>query len=120
MKETLIIDRPLYTGKLLKQVDNNLIKILTGQRRVGKSYILNYLYPEIRKKKQDANIIRINLEDYAFAHITDAQTLHNEISSRLISGTKNYIFIDDVQEVKDFDKVLRSLILDKKNDIYVT
>lgn len=120
MEEALIINRSLYTEKLLAQVDNNLIKILTGQRRVGKSYILKFISQSIRLRNQDANIIKINLEDFAFSHITNSQTLHDEIISRLIPGTKNYIFIDEVQEVEDFDKVLRSLILDNNNDIYVT
>ena len=77
MEEVCVIDRPLYTGKLLRQVDNNLIKILTGQRRVGKSYILKYICQAIREKRQDANIIRINLEDFAFSHIKDVRTLND-------------------------------------------
>ena len=120
MKETTIINRTLYTGKLLQQVNNGLIKILTGQRRVGKSYILKYISQEVKKNYPEANIININLEDFAFSHVQDAQSLHNEINSRLISGKKNYIFIDEVQEVSDFEKVVRSLLLDVDNDIYVT
>ena len=120
MEETIIIDRPLYTGKLLGQANNKLIKILTGQRRVGKSYILRYISNTIRKNNPDANIIDINLEDFAFSHVQDAQTLHDEITLRLISGKKNYIFIDEVQEVPEFERVIRSLLLDENNDIYVT
>lgn len=120
MEETTVIDRPLYTEKLLNQVNNGLIKILTGQRRVGKSYILKYISREIQRNNPKANIININLEDFAFSHVQDGQTLYNEVTSRLCSDNKNYIFIDEVQEVKDFDKVLRSLLLDENNDIYVT
>lgn len=120
MEETLIIDRPLYTGRLLKEGNKSLIKILTGQRRVGKSYILKYISRTIQKNNLEANIISINLEDFAFSHVQDAQTLNTEIALRLKSGKKNYIFIDEVQEVRDFDKVLRSLLLDDNNDIYVT
>lgn len=119
MKET-IVNRPLYTDKLLQQVNNGLIKILTGQRRVGKSYILKYISRIIRKNNPDANFININLEDFAFSHVQDAQTLHDEVTSRLVSGKNNYIFIDEVQEVREFEKVLRSLLLDENNDIYVT
>ena len=115
-----IIDRPLYTRRLLQYVDNNLIKILTGQRRVGKSYILRYIAGYIKEHNPEANIITIDLEDFVFSHIREAGTLYDEITSRLLHNRKNYIFIDEVQEVKDFDKVLRSLLLDDKNDIYVT
>ena len=120
MEETMIINRPLYTEKLLREGNKSLIKILTGQRRVGKSYILKYISRSVKKNNPEANIININLEDFAFSHVQDIQTLHNEIASRLKSGKKNYIFIDEVQEVREFDKVLRSLLLDQNNDIYVT
>lgn len=120
MEVTLIIDRPLYTARLLKQMNNNLIKVLTGQRRVGKSYILRYIAQTIQKANPEANIVSINLEDFAFSHIQDAQALNDEILARLLPGKKNYIFIDEVQEVQDFEKVLRSLLLDADCDIYVT
>lgn len=120
MKETNIINRHLYTGKLLKQVDNGLIKILTGQRRVGKSYILQFIAREVKKTNPEANFISINLENFAFNHVREAQTLYDEITLRLKPEKKNYIFIDEVQEVKDFEKVLRTLLLDENNDIYVT
>ena len=118
--EEIIIDRPLYTNRLMQYQNNNLIKILTGQRRVGKSYILRYMERKFKETSSNANIININLEDFAFSHIKDSQSLYDEIKSRVSPGKKNYIFIDEVQEVKDFDKVLRSIILDHNNDVYVT
>ena len=120
MEEIKIINRPLYTNKLLQYVDTNLIKILTGQRRVGKSFILKYISQQIYKNNNEANIIEINLEDFAFNHIREAETFHKEIISRLLTNKKNYIFIDEIQEVKDFDRVLRSLLLNENIDIYVT
>ena len=120
MGESNIIDRPVYTNRLKNYVDKNLIKILTGQRRVGKSYILKYMARYISDIHPKANIININLEDFAFSHIKDAKTLYNEIDGRMLSDAKNYIFIDEVQEVEDFDRVIRSLALDDKNDIYIT
>ncbi len=115
-----IIERPLYLNRLLPYVGKNLIKVLTGQRRVGKSYILKSISRHIRDIDSKANIITIDLEDFAFSHITDAKSLHDEINTRLKEGAKNYIFIDEVQEVEDFDKVIRSLNLNPANDIYVT
>lgn len=101
-------------------IDKNIIKILVGQRRVGKSYILMAVADEVRRRDTEANIITINLEDFAFSHITDARSLYTEITSKLVEGKKNYIFLDEVQEIADFDKVVRSLILNPDIDIYLT
>lgn len=120
MEESKIIDRPLYTDRLKKHFGNNLIKILTGQRRVGKSYILKYMASYIRSQDPKANIININLEDFAFSHIREASALHEEVTAKIISGHKNYILIDEIQEVKDFERVVRSLALESTNDIYIT
>lgn len=120
MSQTVIKPRPKYMAKIRPYIGKNIIKILTGQRRVGKSYILKAIQQEIRQSDSPANIIEINLENFAFAHITDAQGLHSAITSKLSAEIKNYIFIDEVQEIPDFDKVIRSLNLDSKNDIYVT
>lgn len=120
MKREDIIARSLYLDKIRPYIDKNVIKVLVGQRRVGKSYILMSVEEEIKHRNHDSNIIEINLEDFAFSHIKNAHDLHEEISSRIKSGKKNYIFIDEVQEIKDFDRVVRSLILDPQNDVYLT
>lgn len=120
METPLNIPRPQYLDKIIPYVNKGVIKVLTGQRRVGKSYILKSIEAEIRKSSPDANYITINLEDFAFSHIKDATSLNSEIQSRLSSDKINYIFIDEVQEVEDFDRIVRSLNLDPKNDIYVT
>ncbi len=119
-KPCSIIKRPLYLDKIRPFIGKSIIKILVGQRRVGKSFILKAISEEITESYPDANIITINLEDFAFSHITDAKSLHYEIASRLIEGGKNYIFLDEVQEIADFDKVVRSLILNPQNDVYIT
>lgn len=115
-----VILRPHYLNKIMPYVDKGVIKVLTGQRRVGKSFILRSVADEIRKSDADANFIFINLEDFAFSHIKNSTTLNEEISKRLSNSRKNYIFIDEIQEVEDFDKVVRSLILNRQNDVYVT
>ena len=121
MEETSqIIKRPIYMQRLLPYVGKNIIKVLTGQRRVGKSYILKSVAQHIRENDLTANIITIDLEDFVFSHISDAKSLHDEITTHLKEGCRNYIFIDEVQEVEDFDKVIRSLNLNPNNDIYVT
>ncbi len=114
------IRRPLYLNRIQPYIGKEVIKVLTGQRRVGKSFILRALMETIRKSEPKAHIIDINLEDFAFSHITDAASLDAEIGKRLSSTQKNYIFIDEVQEVDGFEKVIRSLLLNPQNDIYVT
>lgn len=114
------IPRPLYLDRIMPYANKGVIKVLTGQRRVGKSYILRSVESEIRRSAPDANFININLEDFAFSHITDAPSLNAAITSRLSPDRPNYIFIDEIQEVAGFDKVIRSLNLDPRNDIYIT
>ncbi|MDE6409196.1 MAG: ATP-binding protein [Muribaculaceae bacterium] len=118
--KSINIPRPLYLNKILPYIDKNIIKVLTGQRRVGKSYILNSVADHISNINPDANIIRINLEEFAFSHISDAESLNVEILKRLKEHRKNYIFIDEVQEVPGFERVIRSLNLNPDIDIYVT
>ena len=118
--KSINIPRPLYLNKILPYIDKNIIKVLTGQRRVGKSYILNSVADHISNINPDVNIIRINLEEFAFSHISDAESLNGEILKRLKEDRKNYIFIDEVQEVPGFEKVIRSLNLNPDIDIYVT
>lgn len=120
MKTLINLPRPLYLNRILPYVDKGMIKVLTGQRRVGKSYILKSVESIIRKSNPDANFICINLEDFAFSHIIDAAALYSEISAKLSDSVKNYIFIDEIQEVDGFEKVVRSLLLNPLNDIYVT
>lgn len=120
METQINIPRSHYLDRILPYVDKGMIKVLTGQRRVGKSYILKSVEQLIRQSNHEANIICINLEDFAFSHITDAAVLNSEITARLSESGKNYIFIDEVQEVDGFEKVIRSLALNPQNDIYVT
>lgn len=119
-KINILIRRPLYIDQIRPYIGKGLVKVLTGQRRVGKSCILRAIADEIKHTEEQTNIIEINLEDFAFSHITDAASLHAEIVSKLLPGRKNCIFIDEVQEVAGFEKVVRSLILDSNNDVYIT
>ena len=112
--------REHYLKKIEPFMGTSLIKVMTGQRRVGKSYILFQLIELIRKKEAGANVIYINLEDITFDFIRSAKELHAYVVSKCLKDRKNYIFIDEVQEVSEFEKALRSLALDENNDIYVT
>ncbi|MDR0745742.1 MAG: ATP-binding protein [Mediterranea sp.] len=97
-----------------------IVKVMIGHRRVGKSFILFQLIELIRQEKADANIIYINKEDIEFDDMTNYKELHEYISKRLVSDRKNYIFIDEIQNITDFKIAIRSLVLDDNNDIYIT
>lgn len=115
-----IIERPIYLDRIKPYIGGGLIKVLAGQRRVGKSYVLKSVEAIIRENFPDGNYITINLEDFAFSHIRDAKSLHDEIQTKISPGKKNFIFIDEIQEVDEFEKVVRSLNLNHDTDIYLT
>jgi len=97
-----------------------IIKVMIGHRRVGKSYILFQLMELIIEKEKNANIIYINKEDIEFVDITSYKELNEYITVRLVDNRRNYIFVDEIQEIEDFQIAIRSLALDDNNDIYTT
>lgn len=113
-------ERPSYIEQIRPYIKKNLIKVISGQRRVGKSYLLFQLMKLIQSSEGTANIIYINMEDLQFDFIKNATDLNEYILSQLKSGQHNYIFIDEIQDIIDFEKALRSLLLDEKNDLYIT
>lgn len=115
-----IIIRPKYHDQLLPFQGKQLIKVLTGQRRVGKSYILKQLIQQIEKEDQTANILYINKEDMTFDSIKNAVDLHDYVQKNTITGVKNYIFIDEIQEIEQFEKAMRSFLLNPQYDLYCT
>lgn len=115
-----LIKREGYIEKIVPFMRKNIVKVLTGQRRVGKSFLLYQLMEQILKERSDANIIHINFEDFAFSNIQNAKAMYDYITARLTANDYNYIFIDEIQEVDNFEKVIRSLLLNEKNDIYIT
>lgn len=115
-----IIQRRHYIEKIKPYVRKNIAKVLTGQRRVGKSFLLYQLIKMVLEEEPDANIIYINLEDFAYSHIKTAENLHSHIAAQLKQERYNYIFIDEIQDVPSFEKVVRSLLLSSNNDIYLT
>lgn len=112
--------RRKYIEKLSPYIGKSLIKVLTGMRRVGKSYILFQLILEFQDNYPEDNIIYLNLENYELNKIRTADDLYQAIRSRLSEGRRNRILIDEVQEVEEFERVIRSLALDDRNDIYIT
>lgn len=97
-----------------------IVKVMIGHRRVGKSFILFQLIDLIKSEEKDANIIYINKEDIEFIDVISYKELYSYISERLVDDRKNYIFVDEIQEIADFKIAIRSLALDDNNDIYIT
>ncbi len=114
-----VIPRNKYLTQVKPFKKKNIIKVLVGHRRCGKSYLLKYLVEQIKKSEPRSNIIFIDKELYEFDFIKDDNSLYKYIKSKMKRGF-NYIFIDEVQEIKNFEKVLRDLYKRKNTDIYVT
>ncbi len=120
MKE--IIDRPTYTERIAPFIGKNIIKVLTGQRRVGKSCLLRQLSDHIRQSRPGVKIFFINKELSSFSHIRTRDDLLAEVTA-FFSGTDHgdcYLFIDEVQDIQGFEHALRSLLAEEACDIYVT
>lgn len=115
-----IIARKQYVDHIWKFIDKGMIIALTGQRRVGKSYIVRELIDEIRTMTPDANIIYINKEKTKFDNIKNANDLSNYLEGKLADGRDNYLLIDEVQDIDGFENILRSLNADEECRIVVT
>ncbi len=116
-----MIRRDEYLEKLNRFRDKQLIKVITGIRRCGKSTLLE-MYKEILLNDGVDNnqIISINLEDLKYNFITDYLSLYNYINDMLVDDKKYYIFIDEVQIINEFQKAVDSLYIKKNVDLYIT
>lgn len=118
LKARPFIPRPVYTERIKPFIDKEIIKVISGQRRVGKSYILFQLIVDIKQANPLANIIYINKELKPHDHITDDSMLYKHVKDNLQSETKNYLFIDEIQEIEHFERALRSLLVENCCDIF--
>lgn len=116
-----MINRDSYLQTLIKWKDHEVIKVITGVRRSGKSTLftlyINYLKSQNILQNQ---IISVNLEDLAYEHLLDYKSLYKYITDLMVSDNKYYIFIDEVQNCKKFEKVVDSLFVKPNADVYIT
>jgi predicted AAA+ superfamily ATPase len=112
--------RPVYLEKVHDFMYKNIIKVLIGQRRVGKSVLLSQIMERIRHEKPGANIVFINKEDLAFDSIVGYTELVHYAEERKQKDKENFLFIDEVQDIKSFEKALRHLQGTNEWDIYIT
>jgi len=115
-----LIDRPFYTNKIKPYIGKGLIKVLTGQRRVGKSCVLKQIQTFIQDTNTDANIIYINKERTEFNFLKDNVSFASYLTEKIDATKKNYLFVDEIQEIVGFEHVLRSLQAENECDIYCT
>ncbi|WP_010254766.1 ATP-binding protein [Treponema primitia] len=117
----MTLQRPEYLKRLIGFKDKDLIKVIVGIRRCGKSTLLK-LYTDYLRSigVEDSRIQFINFEDFNNANLTDPKVLHTHILSHLAPDGMNYIFLDEIQLVKDFEKAANSLRLRENIDLYIT
>ena len=116
-----MIERNQYLEKLISFKDKKLIKVITGIRRCGKSTLLkifqDYLLKNNIKKNQ---IISINFENPDFEDLKDYKSLYKYIEKHLLKDKKNYVFLDEIQNVKDYQKAVDGLYIKENVDLYIT
>ncbi len=113
------ISRPNYLERIKPFIGKQLIKVLVGQRRVGKSFLMYEIMDYLKQLDSSTNILYIDKEQNEFKNIADYQDLLDYISSNLSEGN-NAIFIDEIQDIEEFERALRSLYSRPNIDLYVT
>lgn len=117
----MIIQREEYLNKLIAFRDKQLIKIITGVRRCGKSTLLEIYRQWLKNQGVEENqIISINFEDMDYEELTDYRRLYAYIKERLADDKTTYIFLDEIHNVDNFPKVVDSLYIKKNVDMYIT
>ena len=114
-----IIVRQHYLSKVEKYLGKDMIIVLTGQRRVGKSYMLKMIR-DIKAKDKNNNVIYVDKEKKGFDHIKTYQDLNAYIDAHYQTGKMNYILIDEVQEIEDFEHSVRSYRTEPDAEVIVT
>lgn len=115
-----IFKRDIYIERIKPFIDKDIIKVLVGQRRVGKSYILLQLIEKIKDEFKNPNIIYINKELSKFSGIKNSETLTSFVEKNSVKDSKNFLFIDEIQDIVNFEISLRSFLSEGNFDIYCT
>jgi predicted AAA+ superfamily ATPase len=116
----LMLERENYLERLAVWIDKPVIKVIIGQRRVGKSMFMLQIIEHIHHANPDANCIYINTENEEYQHIRNYEGLQKEINAKLKKGAKNYLFIDEIQDIAEFERALRNYLSKNQCDIYIT
>ena len=121
MEVFILIYRPLYVEKIMAYVDTPFVKILTGVRRCGKSTILKMIMEKLQTERNipKERIISYRYDSMEYEDMT-AKQMYTQLKEQLAPTEKTYLFLDEVQEVEGWEKVVNSLISDFNVDLYVT
>lgn len=116
-----MIERPLYLDKIMPFVDTPFVKILTGVRRCGKSTILKMIIKKLKEEKHvdDEQILNYRFDSMEYEDMTTKE-LYLELKSKILQSKKTYLFLDEIQEIKGWEKVVNTLASDFDVDIYIT
>ena len=116
------IKRDFYLNELIERMDNGLIKIITGIRRCGKSYLLDPIFKKylIQQGVEENHIIKLSLDERANKKYLDPDVLDQYIRSLIVDDKKYYLILDEIQEVKEFESVLIGFMHINNVEIYVT
>lgn len=116
-----MIERPLYLDKIMPFVDTPFVKILTGVRRCGKSTILKIIIKKIKEEKNvdDEQILNYCFNSMEYEDMTTKE-LYLELKSKIIQSKKTYLFLDEIQEIEGWEKVVNTLASDFDVDIYIS
>ena len=119
MKE---IKRDIYLQKLIDKKENEMIKVITGIRRCGKSYLLDHIYKKylLSTGVKEDHIIKLELDSIENKEYLDAPKLYNYVMDKIQDDKMYYILLDEIQKVDDFESVLNSFLRKKNLDVYVT
>lgn len=116
-----LINRPEYLKQLIENKDVDLVKVVTGIRRCGKSSLLDLFHNYLTESGiSDANIIHMNLESLKYREITDYISFYDYVSKLISTDTKTYLIFDELQVIKHWEKAIESFRLDFDVDIYIT
>lgn len=115
------IKREDYLSILKNFKDQQIIKVITGIRRCGKSTLLELFQDYLKENGvEEKQIISINFENADYEELQDRKKLYEYVKSKLIKGKKTYIFLDEIQKVNEFEKTVDSLFINKDVDLYIT
>lgn len=110
-----MVIRKRYLEKLISWKDHDIIKVITGIRRCGKSTLLKQFQDYLKDAGvADRQIISINFEDLEFEELLDYKSLYQYVKSHLLPDKKMYVFLDEIQKVSGFEKAVDSLYIQKK------
>jgi len=116
-----MVQRKQYMRKLISMKDEKVIRVITGIRRCGKSTLLALFQEYLRQNGvDDDQIVSVNFEDMLYEPLLDYRKLHEYVMSRLSAGKRTYVFLDEIQSVPEFQKVVDSLYIRDNVDVYIT